>query len=252
MKFPEIDHITFIGAGGTGSFLLQHLARFIKGHNLSVTVHIIDGDIIETERNLLRSPLLCINDMNKYKAETLAKRLNLLYGLKSFRFSNCFLETENFEDPVFLYETRLIITCSDSILLRKQISEFLINMYNDRNYDESDEEYIKFWLDCGNERDFGQVYLGYSDKNIPSAQWPNFCKLKESPRTRNGCSLQPFEKQGPVTNDRAAIGAMLLLEPLLLKSNYKYRAYYFGEYGSRLIKTVQEKKYEKLKRQIQI
>lgn len=236
MKFDPIENILVIGAGGTGSFFLQHLARFIKGYSLDINVTIIDGDIIESNRNLLRSPLLSISDMGNYKAETMATRLNILYGLKSFNFYNFFLDESYFEDPDHFHYAGLIASFVDNMKIRHYISDYYKNLFFDSQYIDNNPEFFKFWLDSGNEKNFGQVFLGYSNKNIPSVQWPNFSKSKDT-KKNTSCSIAPFEKQGALTNDQAAIGAMLLLEPLLLKQKYIYKSYFFNTFGAKLIKS---------------
>jgi hypothetical protein len=231
MKY-KIKKIMVIGAGGTGSFLLSHLARLIKGYDLKVLVEIWDGDIIENERNLLRSPMFCVADISQYKSQVMATRLNLFYGLDCFSSHPHYVSFERGNYNMELDDSLLIITCVDKMKFRQDLGLFFEDKENDIHREGI--PYI-FWLDCGNDKNFGQAYMGFNNSNYPSAQWYNFYSLRDGKRI-NSCSVATFKHQGPMSNDLSAVCAMYLAEPLIVKGKYKYKSVYFGEYGVRTVK----------------
>lgn len=143
--------VDLIGAGGTGSQMLQSLARidyalYKLGHP-GLKVCVFDNDIV-TEANIGRQ-LFSPNDIGLYKSDVLVTRINSFFGL------------EWLSEPC-LYDTgakpaNITITCVDNIRTRISIGEkFKKNI----NYGGYDEERPIYWLDFGNQTDRGQVVLG--------------------------------------------------------------------------------------------
>lgn len=226
--------ISVVGAGGNGSFFLSHLARIIKGYSLDIRVTVFDGDKIENDRNLLRSPIFCGADLKRNKSDVICDRLNLLYGLDCFRSIPNFINTKN-DETRGLLEFSVLVTCVDNMNLRKSIALQFQEYFSHPEYSsEPESEYVKYWLDCGNGRDFGQVFLGWNIENIPSSQWADFFKAKDDDGSRS-CSIAPFEEQGPMINDLVAAGACLMLEPILLNKPPLFKSCYVGDYGMKFI-----------------
>jgi PRTRC genetic system ThiF family protein len=77
-------HITVVGAGGTGSYVVQGLARLmahctaIGGPLISATI--LDGDVVE-EKNVGRQ-LFSRAEVGRNKAQTLVARFNAAFGLQ--------------------------------------------------------------------------------------------------------------------------------------------------------------------------
>lgn len=71
MKFSNCH---FIGCGGTGSYLIEPLAKLLSYHNNGCDlIHLYDGDIYE-DKNLERQ-IFPLEDLGKNKAEVTAKRI---------------------------------------------------------------------------------------------------------------------------------------------------------------------------------
>lgn len=75
LKFPEVKnpHIYLFGAGGTGGFALEFMARLFAASNQDVAIDIYDGDAVET-KNLKRQNFT-MDDLDLNKATALVKRL---------------------------------------------------------------------------------------------------------------------------------------------------------------------------------
>lgn len=144
--------VALVGAGGTGSQLLQELARidhalYALGHpGLFVTVY--DDDIV-TEANIGRQ-LFSTSDIGLSKAMVLVDRINSFFGLD--------WQSRNVRYPdVDMTGYNITITCVDNVAARIAIGEAirkysLANAYDDKS--------ILYWLDFGNQIDRGQVVLG--------------------------------------------------------------------------------------------
>lgn len=141
--------INLIGAGGTGSQVLNALARmdyalYKLGHpGLNVTMY--DDDVV-TEANIGRQ-LFSATDIGQNKAEVLITRVNSFYGIdwKATR------ERYGAKSKA----ANITITCVDNIASRVEIGKRIRECIN--GYDESKPFY---WLDFGNMVDRGQVVLG--------------------------------------------------------------------------------------------
>ena len=72
-----------IGSGGTGTYFLKEISRFISSDketkSLIKSMTIIDGDIIE-EKNLSRQ-CFCLQDIGQHKASIMAEVLNAAFSL---------------------------------------------------------------------------------------------------------------------------------------------------------------------------
>jgi PRTRC genetic system ThiF family protein len=138
-RFKEI---TIVGAGGTGSYVVPHIARMITTLDYPVSLTIIDGDHIE-KKNLIRQNF-CAADIGMNKAEVLATRYAAAFGIEvAYRAS--YLTAQDVIRP------GLIITCTDNLRSRMLIRNALTDSYTDR-----------VWIDCGNEETNGQVIISQS------------------------------------------------------------------------------------------
>lgn len=148
--------IGVIGVGGTGSNILQQLARMnhclLKlGHSgLMVTAY--DNDTI-SEHNFGRS-LFQENEIGRYKSEVLISKINAYYGYTWKAFTEQYNYT--YKDILFV--------CVDSYEARKEIYGKSSNIY---------------FIDCGNGNDYGQVILGTIHKiKQPESKYKTICTLK--------------------------------------------------------------------------
>lgn len=172
--------VILIGCGGTGSFLAPSILRSIAELNsvneLECAVHpeylkprinvlFIDGDIVETKNITRQNFAAC--DVDQYKAAVLANRYGGNFGVE-VNFLTDYLTLINLESLIRhlhgakeaskarnIYDARVsdkvFISCVDNIHCRALVS-WLVQLYA---YN-SDNTY---WIDAGNELNFGQVYL---------------------------------------------------------------------------------------------
>lgn len=145
--------VDLIGAGGTGSQMLQSLARmdyalYRLGHP-GLNVRVWDNDIV-TEANVGRQ-LFSPSDMGLPKSEVLVSRINAFYGLSWCAESALY-------DGNDISPYNITITCVDNVKSRLLIGKYLKERENKSGgYDENRPYY---WLDFGNQADRGQVVLG--------------------------------------------------------------------------------------------
>ena len=149
-----------IGAGGTGSHLVSHIARLIASNETIAerigSYAIVDGDIVE-KKNVGRQ-LFIARDVGVYKSEVLAKRYSKAYGV-SLGYV-CEHLGPGFVDKLVprgsLLSPSLVIGAVDTAAARKLIYDEIRKAQGARN--------TIWWMDAGNGRETGQVVLGNTDK----------------------------------------------------------------------------------------
>ncbi len=158
--------ISLIGAGGTGSQVLQGLARIhvalraIGRPGLHVTV--FDGDVV-TEANVGRQ-LFSRVDEGQYKANVLVSRVNRFYGLAWTSWPVNF-DMKVYKDDFINACSNLVISCVDSAAARIEIHSVYQRLKKD-HAGETAEPYHKplYWMDFGNNQTSGQCILGTFDR----------------------------------------------------------------------------------------
>ena len=147
--------VDLIGAGGTGSQMLQSLARmdyalYKLGHP-GLHVRVFDEDMV-TEANIGRQ-LFSVNDCGLSKAEVLVTRVNRFYGL-DWDSIPAMYPRSNHTDLA-----NITISCVDSVKARLEVGK---HIRTGKTTD--DMKRVYYWMDFGNGKDFGQVVLGTPDK----------------------------------------------------------------------------------------
>lgn len=152
-------HINLIqvGVGGTGSYLIVPLKKFLdsllKSNGTTIRYILIDNDIVE-EKNVLRQNFNS-DDIGKYKCDVfndkdyitvIKNRLdkdiyNLL--LNKLRYSNNDINIMN-----------IVIGCVDTIQSRLDISNLLCEYYS-----KTKRVFPTYYIDSGNFIDTGQSYV---------------------------------------------------------------------------------------------
>jgi PRTRC genetic system ThiF family protein len=160
----ELIVYTIIGAGGTGGYVIRDLLRFLqalklKGDHRHFAVNIVDGDIVE-EKNLIRQNFISC-DLQKHKAEVLAKRYGAAFGVPVYYYNEFIQNADmlskyctdaaetmmvrNHRDTV----QHVIVGCVDNHQARRMIHRHTQNRDG------------VYWIDSGNERTSGQVVCSY-------------------------------------------------------------------------------------------
>lgn len=164
--------INLIGCGGTGSQVLNSLARMdcaLRGLNHpGLFIRAIDPDKV-TEANMGRQ-LFSLSDVGGYKCTALVGKINRFFGLEWESIP------ELYNEKADIPSANITISCVDSGKARKDIKAKLKQAYKDKSspqrrwsrYDGSDsvEPYHKayYWMDFGNSNDRGQMVIGTLNK----------------------------------------------------------------------------------------
>lgn len=200
-----------IGAGGTGSHVMQNLAALHHallglGHPYGLDVTLIDEDVV-SPTNVGRQCFFP-SDVGHSKAEVLVNRANL--GWQT-RWSAV---TKRVTERSMMGEADIVIGCVDNRLARKSI----ISVYKD-----------VYYLDFGNRKHDGQIVLGQiypSWKKEDEGRLPHIGDLfpdaidpeKEQDDDTPSCSLaEALEKQSLFINKVVATHGINLLAKLFTK-----------------------------------
>lgn len=229
--------VVLAGCGGTGGFIAWNIARIashmLNKHKKLLDITFVDPDIVE-KKNVGRQNF-CEAEIGLPKAEALSVRYNLAYGLniKYLRGEVGELTHELIKDQE---ERRLIVIGAvDTKRGRRQIVE-LVDAYDTRCE--------VWWLDCGNEKDAGQVLLGNkfwkskrrfnreaesgrcSQIPMPSIQQPDLVRGKDEVK-RIPCAEQvALEAQSLMVNQVMGTMASQYLYKMIVKQKVDiYRTY---------------------------
>lgn len=204
--------IAVIGAGGTGSYVLQGLAKInlalpelIHGSK-GISVDVWDDDRVSPS-NIVRQ-LYREDEIGLYKSSVLVRNINRYYGY------NWEAKTKRFDENDKNYHIFLI--CVDSMKSRREIYRMI---KNSKLY--YDEVYI---LDFGNEKDFGQVILSsyikpaFPDEVKFNLELPEDYLMTEDEEDEPSCSIaQSLGRQKMFINPIIANLGLDLLYDLLTK-----------------------------------
>ncbi|MBX3289973.1 MAG: ThiF family adenylyltransferase [Acidobacteria bacterium] len=146
-----------VGAGGTGSFAALAIARLmyeLKQSGKAVELLIVDPDVVEAG-NIPRSNF-CFAEIGSFKAQSLAKRITLAWGLECHHANEVFDGEIHLRQPSGGYDTlTMIVGCVDNHLARLEIHRAVERLQVYR----SDAPKI-WWIDGGNGKYSGQVLIG--------------------------------------------------------------------------------------------
>lgn len=154
-------HITVVGCGGTGSFLVRDLARLVSIINHDTERQVIcsmslcDGDVVE-EKNIKRQNFI-MADVGENKAVVLQGRYSDAYNLNMTAIPR-YLETISELNSATLCascNTAILVSCVDNLATRKLINTMYVEHNRSKRY--STRNFI--WVDSGNEEWSGQVVL---------------------------------------------------------------------------------------------
>lgn len=244
--FPTDGEIRLhlVGCGGTGSWLAPAVARvgklLIEVFNKQVAIYFYDSDLVE-EKNIYRQNF-CAAEIGRNKAETLAERFGLTWGIEIIAVTKKFTSLDNAWGI-----KNIVIGCVDNSDARKAISQNLRKNVT--------------WLDCGNTRNYGQILLGtgyevtdpFAIKGFcgalpyPHEIHPELIKKTAGQKTRKEPELSCAEmalqdSQGLAINQRvAAEAADYLVRMLITKDLMKFATYIDLESGTTRSNYITEK-----------
>lgn len=221
--------INIIGVGGTGSQVLNSLARMDSalkalGHP-GFFVRAYDADKV-TEANMGRQ-LFSPSDVGMHKCIVLVGRVNRFFG------SSWEAVPENFNFNSY-NPANITISCVDSGPARKEIKK-IIGLVN--HHEPFEKEY--YWMDYGNTMDCGQVVIGTlrtitqpKSDFITSASLPTIEKLhpeifRKTKDQGPSCSLaEALNKQDLFINTNLANMGLGILWKMFREAHIKYHGLY--------------------------
>lgn len=218
MSGRKAIQVLLVGAGGTGSRVLEqlaclHRAMLAKGHAHGLDVTVVDDDVVSAANVGRQAFYGC--DIGHPKASVLVNRINMaLGGLAVWRDVYERLDTKS-----NLSRFDLVIGAVDNRRARLAILRGLEKAGGSR-----------YWLDFGNASDRGQVVLGEVNKSTRKTdsknRLPHVAELfpdvvdpsKDGHDDQPSCSLaEALEKQSLFINPAVATMGMSILWNLFTK-----------------------------------
>lgn len=129
--------IVQIGTGGTGGYVVQHLAQLLGSIKIPHAYVLADPDVIETKN--LRNQLFLEEEVGLQKADVLAQRYSAAYGLSIGSFTEGYIESQNSIRKLYSSEYMLnidndtvvlpiLISCVDNNFSRQIMHDFFTSM----------------------------------------------------------------------------------------------------------------------------
>ena len=189
-----VPNVIVVGCGGTGGFVAEGLARMLSPR---INLVLIDMDVVE-ERNLNRQSFT-MADVGLFKSEALAKRLAGKYQ-RPVQYSMLPVGAATLPSGI-------VVGCLDNGPGRQAIADHLNK--------------FQWWVDSGNDRNYGQVLIGNSRVEelrpafigslctklpLPIIQQPAL--LAQVPRQRSCTEAVAMDDQSPTINQ--AMAALVL------------------------------------------
>ena len=218
--------VSLIGVGGTGSQVLNILARMhvalkALGHP-GFNVVAFDGDEV-SEANIGRQSFFYC-DLGQNKAVNMISKINMAFGLNWIGLPRHFQKTN--------LTTNIMITCTDSIESRRIVwDKFKIAKIDIFNTDQSKPYY---WIDFGNSSNYGQVIISEAKRKYQ----PQFLKsvfelhpemLTQKENNEPSCSMiEALEKQDLLINSTLANLGMDLLWKMFRTLEIPYNGIYLN------------------------
>lgn len=217
--------LVLVGCGGTGSWLAPHVARIARllrdqRPRFEVRVTFVDPDQVEPKNTIRQnfSPAEC----GRNKAVALAVRLSAAFGLPIAAQPAAFAPPKTASGLL-----PVLIGCVDGPEGRRSL---LAAVQRDNP---------SWWLDCGNEKNSGQVLLGGGWRDgqrlpglvtwlpLPAEVHPDLLEDPAQAQKPLSCAeLNAQEGQGLAINARMAAEAADYLVRLLLTGDLRKRATY--------------------------
>ncbi len=240
----ESVSLVLVGCGGTGSWLAPTLVRaarlLVEKFNKNVQVVFVDPDSVEA-KNCYRQNFAEF-EIGQNKAETLARRYGLVWGLDVLALPNRFdaeLDKLLSDSKQTYYSMSVVVGCVDNAPARREIETYVT--------EKAGYGAARWWLDCGNSRHSGQVLLGgFNNKNdktifpipgycarlpLPIQQHPDLLVAEpEEQANESGLSCADLTlcgAQGLAVNQQvAAIAGDYLLQMLVYGTLTRFQTYF--------------------------
>lgn len=217
--------VLLVGVGGTGSEVLDGLARLhmgltAVGHPAGLEVTVMDADTVSTANIGRQRFAPC--DVGQNKAVTLVSRYNLFYGLA---WEGLPLDLEDIESATRRQD--IVVTCVDRASVRTKLGQWAASRR--AHYGEE-----SLWLDFGNGRTTGQVVLGHlmcpSDAKLRLPNvfdlYPELAGMRDEDGGPSCSMAAALREQDLFVNKWAALGVGLLWQ-LLTSGSLDRHGFFF-------------------------
>ncbi|NMA74300.1 MAG: PRTRC system ThiF family protein [Bacteroidales bacterium] len=210
--------IVVIGVGGTGSQVLNILARMhialkALGHpGFNVTA--IDPDTV-SESNIGRQSFFHC-DIGQNKALNLISKINMAFGLNWNSISEKLSKDHG---------ANIMITCTDNVSARKDA----YNIFFVENNKFLDYKRPYYWLDFGNSSTFGQAILASADNELKDVfHFHPEMEANEDPNEPSCSMIEALEKQDLLINSTLANLGMNMIWRLFRELEISYNGLYLN------------------------
>ena len=135
--------IIVVGAGGTGSYFLKEISRFLQDNRTIEGLYVFDGDVVE-RKNLARQSFMT-EDVGRNKAVVMAEALNEAFGLswRAYpRYVNCSDELVSVASRRGGYGEQvlpILVCCADNHAVRLIMEEAFKKLDNAAYFDSANE-----------------------------------------------------------------------------------------------------------------
>lgn len=187
--------IILVGTGGTGSYVVRYLAQLtytLLSVGQDMRLVLVDPDQVEP-KNVARQDF-CRAEVGRNKAETLAQRYREAYGIPITAVADKFRAEmlEQFRPASSQAGTlTLVVGAVDSWEARRDIAEAIEPELRRRGSGTPDKIW---WIDSGNETDYGQVLSGNSLSSTPLLSPLGFCFGVPLPHLQDGTLVARRER----------------------------------------------------------
>lgn len=205
-------NIAVVGCGGTGSILVQELARFnhalIMLGRKGIDLTVYDDDVV-TIANYGRQ-LFSPADLGRHKSEVTIERINRFWG---FGWQSV---CEKYKGQ----SHNIVISCTDTIQSRKDINSF--SEINFKKHTYSSERNFLAWIDCANETHSGHVFVTDYKNTSYFERFPQMVNAKDK-KNKESCSVaESIKKQHIMINKHVSVHAATLLWDILTECKLSY------------------------------
>lgn len=170
---PKDYAIIILGAGGTGSWYANFLAKAGLGNDATI----IDGDTVEMKNTLRQA--FTMSEIHQPKANVVANRNNMAFineFITNTQLLHDILNEIKEESP---NKVPLIVGCLDNNASRKIAHDFF------------EEVSDCVWIDAGNAERHGQVYISIKENNQVIQPFDSPIRLNEQFQNYNGDERRP-------------------------------------------------------------
>jgi PRTRC genetic system ThiF family protein len=191
--------ILVVGCGGTGGWVVPHLARLLKSLGVG-SLALADGDVVEP-KNLTRQNFVQA-DLGENKAVVLAKRYSGAFGVPIRAIPGMLEDVRG----LVRQQPQILVGCVDGHATRRAMAEYFACAFECA------------WIDSGNESVAGQVICGYNaarmrdgflaSSEVVSVAMPAISQLLDlpvGPEARPSCAdMRELTEQVSTVNIQAA------------------------------------------------